>query len=166
MKDMWKLETGLKKASMSMPRVTESEDIWGPLHAVVPSQQRDGFMYMGKYKYMYVNPYNQKVTVETYDYKHGITRKYLHISKSGRTFCNTGKSINGNILLEPCSKQTALDVVFKNIREFGVTPETKYDEQYRMERNKKLAELGFVTFDVSPGKIKKTSKEFSFEEEF
>ena len=162
------MEDVFKDVSMSMPRTTESEskDIWKPLHKVVPKKWRDGFMYMGKYKYMYINPQNQKAIVETYDYKHGITRKYLHITKSGRCYCNIGGSSNDYILVEPCSKQKALDIVFKGISKFGATPETKYDDLYRAERNKALAEAGFVTFDISPGKLRKTKKEYMVEEEF
>lgn len=171
MKNNWDIkpmENAFKDVSMSMPRTTESEekDVWKPLHKVVSKKLCDGFMYMGKYKYMYINPQNQKAIVETYDYKHGITRRYLHITKSGKCYCNVGRSLNDYILVEPCSKQKAFDIVFKGISKFGATPETKYDEQYRAERNKALAEAGFVTFDVSPGKLRKTTKEYSIEEEF
>lgn len=165
--DIKPMENVFKDVSMSMPRTTESEkDVWKPLHKNIPKKWWDGFMYMGKYQYMYINPHGQKVLVKTYDYKHGITRRYLHITKSGRFFCNVGRSLNDYILVEPCSKQKALDIVFKGISQFGATRETKYDELYRAKRNKALTEAGFVTFDISPGKLRKTTKEYSVEEEF
>jgi len=162
MKDMWNLEKGLKDFSMGMPRVKESEDIWSPLHKVVPPKWRDGFMFMGKYRYK-VSGSNG--TVETYDYKHGITRRYLHITKSGRCYCNV-KTTSDGIYLRPCSKKDAFKHAFEDLSILGATPETPYDEKYRAERNKALVDAGYVTFDISPGKIKKSKKGFSIEEEF
>lgn len=168
MRNEWGVEPVLRDMAMGMPRVTESEEknIWKPLHKVVPKEWRDGFMFMGKYQYVYTNPQNQNITVETYDYKHGITRGYLHITKSGRCYCNTGRSNLQRIEVKPCSKNEALKIALKDIVKLGATPETKYDEEYKTARNRALAEAGFVTFDLSPGKIRKTRKEYSIEEEF
>jgi len=165
MKDYWNLEKGLKDFSMGMQRATESEDMWSPLHKVVPPKWRDGFMYMGKYSYKIKDSHSQAWNMELYDYKHGITRRYLHISKSGKCYCHI-KTTSNAIYLTPCSKKEALNYVFEGINQFGAKRETAYDEAYKTERNKALTDAGFITFDLSPGKIKKSKKGFSIEEEF
>lgn len=160
-----KLDLTLRDFASSYPRVTESEDIWGPLHKVVPKKWQDGFMFLDKTDgYIITTSQGQRVRVTIYDYKHGVTRKTLHISKSGQCYCNTRNTIEG-IGLEPCSKQRALEIVFQDIEHLGATRETKYNEEYRYHRDKALIEAGFTVIGVSPGKFTKKKKEFEYQEE-
>lgn len=154
-----KLDLTLREFASGMQRPTESEDVWKPLEKVVPAKQRSGFMFMGKYTYQTVS----SITVEVYDYKHGISRKYLHIDKKGNCYCNVHGS--AQITLKPCSKTEALSIVYEDIERSGATRETAYDEQYKYERNKALSEAGYTVLGVSPGKFEKKKKEYTFKEE-
>lgn len=156
-----KLDLTLREFASGMQRPTESEDVWKPLEKVVPAKQRSGFMFMGKYTYQVIH--HPTVSIETYDYKHGISRKYLHIDKKGNCYCNVQGS--AQITLKPCSKTEALSIVYEGIERSGATRETAYDEQYKYERNKALSEAGFTVMGISPGKITKKKKEYEFEEE-
>lgn len=158
-----KLDITLRDFASGMHRPTESEDIWAPLHKVVPKKWRDGFMYMGKYIYTVMSP-GKTFEAEVYDYKHGITRNYLHIDKKGNCYCNSSNSFNG-IVLNPCTKEKAFGIVYKDIELFGATRETAYDDPYKCARNKALADSGFTVMGVSPGKITKKKKEYEFKEE-
>jgi len=167
MKNYWNTENIFGEFAQGMNRVKESEKdaVWEPLKKIVPKEQQEGFMYMGKYKYSVMHPNGQTYRIETYDYKHGITRKYLHISSEGNCYCNWKNTIDG-ITLKPCSKEKALDIVYDKIDVFGATKETKYDKEYKYDRNKALVDSGFTILNVSPGKIKKKTKYFDIEQEY
>jgi hypothetical protein len=154
-----KIDLTLRDFAAGMQRPTESEDVWGPLHKVVPKKWQDGFMYMGKYRYQ--TPSGP--TVEVYDYKHGITRNYLHIDKKGNCYCNVRGYTETTVT--PCLRSEALDIVYKDLELFGATRETPYDEQYRYQRNKALAEAGYTVLGVSPGKFTKKTKDYDYKEE-
>jgi hypothetical protein len=55
------------------PRITVGEGNWAPLEAVIPTEELDYFMYMGK-------------VGETELYKHRLTRRYLNISRDAARF--------------------------------------------------------------------------------
>ena len=147
---MKKLEDGFKKIAEEMPRVTESEAemVWKPLRAVVPEKWRNGFMFMGKYDYLVKTPQAKATVKDIHDYKHGITRKYLHISPKNSCYCNIGYDKEAEkILLKSCSCDEAMDSVYENIETFGATRETVFDEKYKDKRNKALAEQAQLRFE-------------------
>jgi len=156
------IDNSLKEYAKKMPRVKESEDVFKPLEQVVPKKWRNGFMFMGKYTYRVKTLTGQTWNVaDIYDYKHGITRQYIHISPSGACFCNSGDNV-----LKECPCHQAIDDAFQDIEKYGGTRETAYDENYKSERNKALKESGYTIFEVSPGKVKKINKEKEKTEEY
>lgn len=161
-----KIGKGLKEMALGLPKPTESQDIFAPLRKVVPEKWRDGFMFMGKYTYKVRDSKGQEWNIgEIHDYKHGITRRYLHITPVGNCYCNIGRNPEGKILLESCPCDKAMDIAYKNIEEFGATRETAYDAEYIEKRDKALAELGFVVLDVSPSEVTETRKGYRAKEE-
>ena len=152
--DERKLKKVLKDFAKTLPQKSE----WKPLEKAVPEKQRHGFMFMGTYPFTIWRKEGGYESRTLYQYKHGITRQYISIAKDGLCYCKEGD------LYRECSCENALDDVFEDIREMGATRETKYDEKYKQERNKALADAGFVTIGVSPNEIEYARKEFSVKE--
>ncbi len=164
-------EKKLKKVAEEMACALPKKTVWGPLEKVVPKKQQDGFMYMGKSFYLYRSFGNREIIAPIHDYKHGITRKYLHLDESGTCYRNTGetKKMVGKLekeymVLEPCSCREALDVVYKDIEKFGATRETKYDEDYKENVHKALADAGYTVVGIEPGQITLQKKDIKLKE--
>lgn len=102
---------------------------WDPLHDVLPMKHCNGFMWM------YRSTWNEE-TVEVY--KHGITRRYLHLDHNGRAY-----EYHSDRYVE-IPVDDAVDHVFENIEEMGATRETRYNEEYVREKHRRARELGWT----------------------
>lgn len=110
-------------------RSASQEVDWDPLHAVLAYEQCHGFMWMDRVSW-------RGRTLEVY--KHGITRRSLHLDHEGRAYLYRGDSY------KEISMSDAMERVFEDIEEMGATRETPYDEAYRREKYRKARELGWT----------------------
>ncbi len=102
---------------------------WNPLHDVLPLEHCDGFMWMNRIDW-------EGRAIEVY--KHGITRRSLHLDHDGRAYLYR----SGEWAEVPVS--VAVDHVFEDIEEMGCTRETPYTEEYRGEKYRRARELGWT----------------------
>jgi len=110
-------------------RIGSEEPDWDPLHDAVPIEQCDGFMWMQRVSW-------KKELIEVY--KHGITRRSLHLDHSGNAYLYQGE------WYKKISVEKAVDRVFADIEEMGWTRETQYSEEFRREKHRRLRELGWT----------------------
>lgn len=118
------------------------EDQWGPLRLVVPEKQRDGFMFMGT-NHDFPGSESEPLI---YLYKHGISRGYLNVDEEGLFY----KFNPQTDTYSRVSQEDAFKKVFDDLESLNATPETKYDDAYRAERDQKLADAGFTVIGSSP----------------
>lgn len=110
-------------------RVLVGDPEWDPLHDVLPMKHCNGFVWM----------YRSTCSEETVEvYKHGISRRYLHLDHNGRAY-------------EYCSDRSveipvgdAVDHVFENIEEMGATRVTRHSEEYVREKHRRARELSWT----------------------
>ncbi|MFV9673626.1 MAG: hypothetical protein ACNYZH_10400 [Acidimicrobiia bacterium] len=105
------------------------EPDWDPLHAVLPMEHCDGFMWM----------YRTELESEIIEhYKHGITRRYLHLDHSGHAYLHReGRYIETLVGI-------AVEIVFADLTSMGATRETAYNEAYVLEKHRKAREAGWT----------------------
>lgn len=128
-----KVEPKIPPAAVVLPK-------WEPLERIIPPEWRAGFTYMGKIGDISL-------------YKHGITRHYLNIDSTGRTYryAEKGKYV-------PIDKEKAIESVYEGIEELKgkegmpATRETPYDKTYVEEKIKAVRAAGF---DVARFEIEK-----------
>ncbi len=105
------------------------EPDWGPLHDALPIKHCDGFMWMFRVVWS-----GELIQV----YKHGITRRSLHLDNSGHAYLYRGDRY------EEVPVGDAVDRVFEDIEEMGYTRETPYTEEYRREKYRRAGEAGWT----------------------
>jgi len=102
---------------------------WEPLHAALPMKHCNGFMWM------------QRVDWEGKDievYKHGITRRSLHLDHDGRAYLyREGAYVDVPVGI-------AVEIVFAGLSMLGATRETAYNEAYVREKRRKAREMGWT----------------------
>ncbi len=105
------------------------ESDWDPLHDALPLEHCDGFMWMYRVAW-------EGECIEVY--KHGITRRSLHLDHSGRAYLYRRKGY------KKIPVDTAVDRVFEGIEEFGCTRATPYTEDYKREKYRQARKLGWT----------------------
>ena len=110
-------------------RIATHEPDWDPLHGALPLKHCGGFMYMYRDEW-------EGAVIEVY--KHGITRRSLHFDHDGRAYFYRRKGY----LEVPVA--VAVDYVFEDIEEMGITRETPYTKEYRDEKHRKAREMGWT----------------------
>ena len=105
---------------------------WKPLENLLPLEYCDGFMYMGKSGNVHL-------------YKHGVTRKYLNMDDDGICYRYSPKGCDNMGIYLPIDELQAVLHVYKDIEQFGATPETKYNEAYKAGRDAALKEAGITS---------------------
>jgi hypothetical protein len=105
------------------------EPDWGPLHEAVPMKHCDGFMWMHRTE-------QDGETIE--HYKHGITRRYLHLDHSGHAYLYASH----RYVETPVG--IAVELVFADIGLLGATRETPYNEAYIRKKHRELREMGWT----------------------
>lgn len=105
------------------------EPDWDPLHAVLPMEHCNGFMWMYRIEW-------RGKTIE--HYKHGITRRYLLLDHSGHAYLyRPDEYIETPVGI-------AVELVFADITSMGATRETAYNEAYIREKHRKMREMGWT----------------------
>jgi len=98
------------------------EPDWDPLHDAVPIEHCDGFMWMYRLAWK-----NEVIEV----YKHGITRRALHLDHTGHAYLYRGDRYE--------------DIpVDEAIEAMGCTRQTPYTEEYRREKYRRAREAGWT----------------------
>ncbi len=105
------------------------EPDWGPLHAALCLEHCNGFMWMYRTEW-------EGETIE--HYKHGITRRYLHLDHSGHAY------LYGADEYVQTPVGIAGELVFAGIDSMGATRETVYDEAYVREKHREAREMGWT----------------------
>ena len=105
------------------------EPDWDPLHAALPLKHCNGFMWMHRSE-------RESETIE--HYKHGITRRYLHLDHGGHAYLYG----DGEYVETPVG--IAIEIVFADIASMGATRETAYNEAYVLEKHRKAREMGWT----------------------
>ncbi len=122
------LEISRKMDAIREEHLSDEPD-WDPLHAALPMKHCNGFMWM------YRVPWNDE-TIEAY--KHGITRRYLHLDHSGRAYLyRPDEYVETPVGI-------ALELVFADLASMGATRETPYNEEYVREKHRKAREMGWT----------------------
>lgn len=117
---------------------------FGPLETVLKPEWLGGMMFMGDH------PHPTMPGRRLYEYKHGITRKYLRLDDEGQAY-----SFNGNAKTEvekypAMDLDKAIDNVFAGIEKQGETRESKYNETYRRKRDEALINAGIGISRATP----------------
>ena len=122
------LELSRKMDAFREEHLSDEPD-WDPLHAVLCTEHCAGFMWMHRTDW-------RGETIQ--HYKHGITRRYLHIDHSGHAYLYS----NGEYVETPVG--IAVEIVFADITSMGATRETAYNETYVLEKHRKAREMGWT----------------------
>jgi hypothetical protein len=119
---------------------------WGPLELVLPKEELDQWMFMGKHP----NPYAPGKSL--FEYKNGITRRYLRLDDEGISYGYKGEYEGSDnrqrypmIPLEEAVKRA-----YEGIEEMGHTRTTKYNREFIEARNKALLKAGFGVSRATP----------------
>jgi hypothetical protein len=114
---------------------------WAPLRALLPLEDCDGFMWMGavlQTRAVYVHGRHQERVI--FQYKHGITRHYLMIDPTDlNTWWYLGD--RGHVVIP---REVAIEAAFEGLEILGATRSTRYDGEYRAQRNARLAAAGYT----------------------
>ncbi len=122
------LEISRKMDAFREEHLSDEPD-WDPLHAVLPLKYCNGFMWMHR---------TERETGTIEHYKHGITRRYLHLDHGGHAYLYG----DGTYVETPVG--IALEIVFADIVSMGATRETAYNESYVLEKHRKAREMGWT----------------------
>lgn len=119
---------------------------WDPLHNVLPMEWCDGFMWMYRVE-------QGDAVIELY--KHGITRHYINLDQNNRAYRYTGDGY----LQIPVA--VAIEMVFDGIEEMGWTRETKYDEEFVLEKHRQLRDAGWTVISSASPFEEKLADDFT-----
>ena len=116
------------------------EPVWTPLEALLPAEWCDGWMFMGAIvdspTIVDGRPGPQ---VTLFAYKHGITRKYLHIGADLN--CYRYRGSDGTYVL--AGTEAEIERVYEDIATLHADRTTPYDDEYIAARNARLIAAGF-----------------------
>lgn len=130
--------------------------IWTPLEALLPQEWCAGFMFMGTDQRK-VMPDGLVLLRDDADrstwadrtifsYKHGITRRYIHIGDDLRCYAYRASDGPDGASYSPVRTETAIEVVFDKIEQYGGTRTTAYDFDFIRARNERLVAAGFTVY--------------------
>ncbi len=103
---------------------------WKPLEEKLGALRCVGFMFMGRLNGIY-------------QYKHGISRRYLFLDYFGRAYESAGRNQFREIAFE-----AALERVEEPLGALGATLETPYDADYVRRKSAALREAGIETLRI------------------
>jgi hypothetical protein len=118
-----------------------SEPDWEPLERALPQEWLGGWMFMG-----YLPSPDGKAPLRAY--KHGITRRYLHLrirDERVEAFRYAGERS-----YTPATVAEEIEDAYATIERSRATRETVYDDAYREEKDRRLAEAGYTVIRAAP----------------
>ena len=110
---------------------------WGPLELVLKPEWLDQFMFMGSH------PHPTKPGRTLYEYKNGITRRYLRLDDEGQAYGYKGDAKTEAEKYPPLPLDKAIDQSFEGLEQMGETRESKYNEDFIRKKNEALLKAGF-----------------------
>jgi hypothetical protein len=114
---------------------------WEPLHRALPVNEHDGWMFMQR------NDHPAGIV----SYKHGITRAYLHADRQGSAWRRSGEGWNGP-MDAPSVLHSNWNGHYRDLKSFGFSPQTPYNDDFIAERNRHLRDAGYeVVEGRTPG---------------
>lgn len=138
---------------------------WEPLHrSSIPKDEHDGWMFMERAHPKDHEPggFYEGAPKGLVTYKHGITRTPLYLDQEGNAWYRNWKNtfhrgkwsgpvsakgvLNHSGYPHPDSTQSHYDT----LKQFGETPQTKYNEDYILRRNKRLQDAGYMVLTSEP----------------
>lgn len=108
---------------------------WQPLERLLPEDWLGGWMFMQG---------GLGLNGDIICYKHGITRKSLHVDSSGKTYNWHYSETNPKGIYTPVDPIEAVLAAYRGIENMGCTPSTIYDSDYIQRRNEALSEAGYT----------------------
>lgn len=137
--DLHAITTAVDKAAALVGAEFEAYDVvWEPLQAVLPAEELGGWMYMGHTALGDGTP--------LFMYKHGITRRYLHLTATGQAYLYrpgpAGGASYGQIPLE-----AAIERAYADLEALGESRTTAYNEEYRRARNAAMVAAGWTVVE-------------------
>lgn len=116
---------------------------WGPLERVLPAAELGGWMFMNR---------NAGPRGEIISYKHGITRKGLHLDRDGVPWMPIWGDGTQPVRWSPLPIVTAVELLterghYRDLTAMDARPGTRYDDDYKAERNRRLGEAGFTVIE-------------------
>lgn len=126
---------------------------WSPLEAALPEPEWGGWMFMNRNADPVPTLAGQPGPGEIISYKHGITRKGLHLDARGMAWIPHW----GDLLARPETTRwegpVPAEMVLHErghylmLADLGAEPGTAYDEDYIAARNTRLREAGYTVID-------------------
>ena len=144
-------------------RAGMQEPVWTPLEALLPMEWCSGFMFTMAHeaeimpnglallrKDMCVpgatrldawgKPWERRWV---FNYKHGITRRYLFIGDDLRCYAYRSECPLGEPIYMPIPPNWAIECAFDGLEELGATRTTAYNAEFIAARNARLVAAGF-----------------------
>lgn len=134
--------------------------VWVPLEAVLPQDECAGFMFMGAKvgaimpkplavlrAWDEAEPPSEWDRRMIFSYKHGITRRYLHIGEDLLPYAYRGSNVDFSLSTYSHVHQGmdyAIRCAFDGIEQMGATRSTAYNDEYIAERNRRLQAAGYT----------------------
>ena len=129
-----KLKDAARDMAAMMKAQGAHEPDWRPLEKVLPLKWCAGFMFMG---------YDGDIRI----YKHGFTRRHLHVDAQGRTYRYSSSSGYARI-----PRDDAIRSAFDGLKEMRISRSAPYDDNAKRKRHNQLVKQGWtmVGVDISP----------------
>jgi hypothetical protein len=121
-----------KAAELARADFRTDGPVWAPLEAVLPAAELDGWMYMGQTTTTAGTP--------VFMYKHGITRRYLHLDATCRAYRYDGRT--GAYSLADLDER--IGHAYADLAALGASRSTAYNDEYIAARNAALAAAGWA----------------------
>ena len=120
-----------------------TEPVWAPLEAILPYDWCGGFMFMeGREARVMQDNYAKR---PIWSYKHGITRQYLHIGDDLGTYTYRADMCEiGDPLYMRVNTNFSIERIEMMLAEMGETMTTKFDHDFKAERNRRLIAAGYA----------------------
>lgn len=116
---------------------------WGPLELVLKPSELDQWMFMGKH------PHPTAPGKTLYEYKNGVTRRYLRLDDEGMAYGYKGDAKTPAEKYPMVPLEEAVKRAYEGIEQMGATRETPYNEEYIQKRNDALIKAGFGVGNVN-----------------
>lgn len=147
------LHNAIEQAAHSVYKSLEAEGWkfdpeWGPLELVLNKHELGQWMFMGKH------PHPTSPGKSLYEYKNGITRRYLRLDDEGLAYGYKGDATTETSKYPSIPLETAVESAYEPLGQMGETRHTPYNEDYIRRRNEALIKAGWgVTSATKEGTL-------------
>lgn len=126
---------------------------WAPLERALPEAEWGGWMFMNRNASPVPTLAGQPSPGEIISYKHGITRKGLHLDGRGMAWTPHWGSLMDRPETTRWEGPIPAEILLRDrghylmLADLGAGPGTAYDDTYRAERNAALTKAGYTVID-------------------